>query len=540
MILLFTQSFCPKREMPMKHKRCLVVMLCFIVGVSLLGAASSADTETEAKRLAQQAMANPDYRVLPGDIYQLGYTAGQTPVTYQIVVDASGIIRVSNLGSVNTNGKTFLTVKKQVEALVSQNYPLSVVQFVLAVPSSFKVTVKGEVSKTTEVPAWGLMRASQAIAGLLTDFASNRYLSITSSAGKTTDYDLFKAIRDGDLRQDPYLSPGDVISIPRVKRRVTLFGAVERPGTYELAETETLSDLITVYGSGYTDGADRTQVKITRTIRAEDGSTKFDSFFLALSGESGKNEQLQHLDKVYIDAQKELRPFVYLDIPLDAEARSRLLTDDQKINGLSETDAQTGLSKTYANSADSINNTTENKIIATTISIPFSEGDDLTSIVHERLSLFTKPWVDATGAYIFRQGKQIPVNLSPVLFDQSYRELIPLEAEDRIIVPEIKQTVTGTGAVTTPGVYPYTPGRTFEYYIGLAGGFDYQRNSGGAVVIRDVYGKKLDKDAIIGPNTIITAKSNAFMYNFNIYVPLITVTATVLTIITSIITLTKR
>jgi len=503
-----------------------------------LCAASNSDAETESKRLAQQAMANPDYRVLPGDIYQLGYTIGQNAVSYQIVVDSSGIIRVSNLGSVNTNGKTFMTVKKQVETLVSQNYPLSVAQFVLTAPSTFTVTVKGEVNKTTEVKAWGLMRASQAITGLLTDFASSRYLSITGRSGKIIDYDLFQAIRFGDLTQDPYLSPGDVISIPRVKRRVTLSGAVERPGTYELAETETLAQLIDVYGSGYTAGANRTQVKITRTTNTEDGSTKFDSFFLALSDELGGNEQLQHLDKVYIDTQKTLRPFVYLDMPLDAETRAGLLADIQKINGLSTSDVQNKPSRESANST--ANKDTETKIVATTIPIPFNEGDDLISIVRERLSLFTKPWVDAAGAYIFRQGKQIPVNLSPLLFDQSYHEVISIEAGDRLIVPEIKQTVTVAGAVTSPGAYPYTPGRKADFYIALAGGFDYQRNTGGAVVIKDVYGKKLAKDSVIGPNTIITAKSNAFMYNFNMYVPLITVTATILTIITSIITLTKR
>ena len=306
----------------MKHK--LVVLLClfFTAFAALSFAASASDAESEAKRLAQQAMANPDYRVLPGDIYQLGYTIGQTAVSYQIVVDASGIIRVSNLGSVNTNGKTFMAVKKQVEALVSQNYPLSVVQFVLTSPSTFTVTVKGEVIKTAEVKAWGLMRASQVVSGLLTDFASNRYLSITSSSGKTTDYDLFQAIRFGNLTQDPYVLPGDVISIPRVKRRITLSGAVERPGTYELSETETLTDLISIYGNGYTTGANRTQAKITRTTNAENGITKFDSFFVAISSQSGESEQLQHLDKVYIDNQTALRPFVYLDIPLATEMQN--------------------------------------------------------------------------------------------------------------------------------------------------------------------------------------------------------------------------
>ena len=509
MILQLVQSSYKKGKSDMKRKFILLICIYFATAFSL-AAASNSDAEAEAKRLAQQAMANPDYRVLPGDIYQLGYTIGQTPVSYQIAVDASGIIRVSNLGSVNTNGKTFLAVKKQVEALVSQNYPLSVVQFVLTAPSAFTVTVKGEVSKTTEVKAWGLMRASHAITGLLTDFASNRYLSITSSSGKTTDYDLFQAIRFGNLAQDPYLSPGDVITIPRVKRRVTLLGAVERPGTYELADQETLTDLITVYGSGYTDGADRTQAKVTRTTNSEEGYTTFDSFFIVLNNKEPINVSLQHLDKVYINDRKNLQPLIYLDIPVH------------------------DVSNVGVNSAANKDN--ESKIVTATIPIPFSEGDDLISIVRERLALFTKPWVDAAGAYIFRQGKQIPVNLSPLLFDQSYREVIPLEAEDRIIVPEIKQTVTVTGAVASPGVYPYTPGRKADFYIALAGGFDYQRNTGGAVVIRDVYGKKLAKDAVIGPNTIITAKSNAFMYNFNFYVPLLTVTASMITAVIAILT----
>lgn len=494
----------------MKRKLFLTIILFFTAAVSLLCAASTSDAEAEAKRLAQQAMANPDYRVLPGDIYQLGYTIGQTAVSYQIVVDTSGIIRVSNLGSVNTNGKTFLAVKRQVEALVSQNYPLSVVQFVLASPSSFTVTVKGEVSKTTEVKASGLMRASQAITGLLTDFASNRYFSITGSSGKTIDYDLFQAIRFGNLTQDPYLSPGDVITIPRVKRRVTLSGAVERSGTYELDDQETIIDLITVYGSGYTDGADRTQAKVTRMTNSEDGHTTFDSFFIVLNNKEPINVPLQHLDKVYINDQKNLQPLIYLDIPVR------------------------DVSNMGTNNAANKNGVEQ--IVTAAIPIPFNEGDELLSIVRERLSLFTKPWVDAAGAYIFRHGKQIPVNLNPFLFDQSYREVILLEAEDRLVVPEIKQTVTVTGAVVTPGVYPYTPGRTFEYYIALAGGFDYERNARGAVLITDVYGKKLPKDAAIGPNTLITAKSNAFMYNFNIYAPLITVTATVVTATAAILT----
>lgn len=487
----------------MKYKVILFVYVCFIAAFPSF-ADSSSTIDAQTKQRAQQAMANPDYRVLPGDIYHLGYTAGQTAVQYDIVVDASGIIRVSNLGVVNTNGKTFMTVKKQVETLISQNYPLGAVQFVLASPSSFSVIVKGEVSKTTEVKAWGLMRASQVINGLLTNFASNRYISITGISGKTIEYDLFKAIRDGDLRQDPYVSPGDVITIPRVKRRVTLSGSVERPGVYELDDNETLNTLIERYGNGFTvgEGVDKAQVKIVRI--KDDGTAIPDTFFVDMDKEA-ETFSVLHKDTVYVEKRQILQTNIYIELPATASGSGQ------------------PLGKTKV------------------ISIAFVPGDDFVSLIRQNMQLFTAAvTADTSSAYIFRQGKQLPISLNKVLFDAAYNENIPIEPGDRLIVPEIEQTVTVNGAVMRPGAYPYTPGRKSDFYIALAGGFDYQRNTGGAITITDVYGNKLGKNDIVGPNTIISARTNAFMYNFNIYMPLITVTATILGIITSILALTKR
>ncbi len=65
-----------------------------------------------------------------------------------------------------------------------------------------------------------------------------------------------------------------------------------------------------------------------------------------------------------------------------------------------------------------------------------------------------------------------------------------------------------------PGRYPYIPKRTWEYYVGLAGGFDTDRNSGQKIEIYDV---KSNKVAIAGreiqPEDNIVAESNSFTYN---------------------------
>ena len=83
---------------------------------------------------AQMAMSSPDYLVTAGDVYTLAFAMGTTPVSYTMTVDSSYKIRVANLGIVNAKGLSFLQLKSQVEAIVSKNYPMGGVQFVLVSP----------------------------------------------------------------------------------------------------------------------------------------------------------------------------------------------------------------------------------------------------------------------------------------------------------------------------------------------------------------------------------------------------------------------
>ena len=217
-------------------------------------------------RTPQVAISNPDYMVTSGDVYNLSYVAGTSPVSYSIIVDSTYKIKVSNLATLDASGKSYLTLKKQVEEIVSKNYPMSAVQFNLVTPSSFTVTVKGEVTSTREENAWALTRLSSVISGCQTSYSSTRDIKITSSSGKTKTYDLFKATRFGDLSQDPYLRPGDIIEIQRANRKVTISGSVERPGTYELLKGENLLTLISYYGNGLTAQADTTRIELLRLL----------------------------------------------------------------------------------------------------------------------------------------------------------------------------------------------------------------------------------------------------------------------------------
>jgi len=227
----------------------------------------------------------------------LAYSAASIPVSYTIVVDTSYRIRVSNMGIINGRDKTFLQLKSEVEAIVANNYPLSGVQLVLTQPGIFKVYVKGEVHSTGEVSAWGLSRLSSLTGGNLTGYTSIRDISVKSSNGQTKGYDLFKAKRLGDLNEDPYLRPGDVITFNRIKRLITINGAVERPGAYQIMEGESLNDLIGFYAYGFTPLADKTRVTLTRYVNSIEISG--DTILLSEDDITG-NYSLQHLDVITI------------------------------------------------------------------------------------------------------------------------------------------------------------------------------------------------------------------------------------------------
>lgn len=156
---------------------------------------------------AQLAVSNLDYMVTVGDIYRLSYSMSGSFVSYEIMVDSSYNMRIGNFGIVKAYGKSYIELKKEVESVVLKNFPMSGVQFVLVSPALFTVKITGEVSSTTEKKVWGLTRVSEAIQDLLTEYSSTRNIKIKSENGKVKVVDLFKAKRNGDLSNNPYVSP---------------------------------------------------------------------------------------------------------------------------------------------------------------------------------------------------------------------------------------------------------------------------------------------------------------------------------------------
>ncbi len=481
----------------------------------------------------QVAMSVPDYLVTAGDIYTLSFVIGTEAISYSMPVDSTYRIRVANLGVIDASGKTFVELKRQVENLVTRNYPMSGVQFVLTSAAIFKVTIKGEVVSTTEKNVWALTRLSELLKennflanadnfnfdyspssdesalledNLLTKYSSKRNVVITSADGKSKTYDLFKAERFGDMDQDPYLRPNDVITIGKFQRIAMINGTVERPGTYELLEGENLKDLVEVYGGGLAPRADTTRIEVTHlsTEAEKTGETAYVS-----KKDIDENYKIESYDTIYIPTYKDLRPSIFIEGAVVAvqDTGVSLASSDIKGEGMALTSSEIK---------------TEDMQSTNRLTIAFSTGEKYTSFVRGHSQFFSSPVADTTNSYIMRDNDKIPISIYKILYDKDFDSDEILQSNDTLVVPFKQYFVSVSGAVKVPGRYPYIPDRGWEYYISLAGGFTKTENSRQKIVITDIDGKKLSKKDPITPEATIEAVTNSGLYYFNLYAPIIT------------------
>lgn len=444
---------------------------------------------------AQVAMSSTNYPVTAGDIYSLNFAVGSNIVSYSIPVDSTYKIRIANMGVINCEGLTYLQLKSQVESLVLKNYPMSGVQFILTAPSMFSITVSGEVEETMEYNAWALTRLSSIVTKSFTKYSSNRDIKIENQKGEVKSYDLYMSTRKGDLSQDPLLRPGDKIKIERVKRLVRIEGAVERPGIYELLDGENLKALIENYGNGFDSYADISRIELTRnnfTTNALEEKVYLDKTVLETDYE------LNNYDVIIIQRLSDMNPVVFLEGAIATEVDTELDASRK-------------------------------------IPFQFIPGNDYAYFVRQNKSLFTSS-SDLSNAYIIREGEKIYIDLTPMIYDSNNYTKIEMKPNDTLIIPFKQFFISVAGAVLKPGRYPYIPDRTWDYYIGLAGGFDMTKNYHDSIKIVDINGKRLSKKDVITPECTITAKTNSGIYYFNQYAPIVTTTLTAIVSAISITT----
>jgi protein involved in polysaccharide export with SLBB domain len=283
----------------------------------------------------------------------------------------------------------------------------------------------------------------------------------------------------GAVVNDLVLQEGDEIQVFSRSaflptRYVTVVGGVRNPGRVPYREGMTMRDLVLLAG-GVTEDADLREAEIARRDVTRDPGAlaktirvRLDSAALSTGGTDGvpvtpvaggaggiPDLTLQPYDNVLIMRQAgwELQRLVYLTGQVKHPGRYALKSKTERLSelvrragGLTEQAYPGGIQfyRTY------------------------SAGHRPAENLPPRLDQRPQGSRDTLPRGF---TERVGIDLPRVLKDRKFRDNVILAGGDSINIPEYNPIVVVEGAVNSPGVVPYTPGKSLDWYVNAAGGY---------------------------------------------------------------------
>lgn len=275
--------------------------------------------------------------------------------------------------------------------------------------------------------------------------------------------DLVKFYTLGISEENPYVMDGDIIYIPTLQNRVTISGAVQKEGSYEILAGERILDAIK-FAYGLSNGAFLEEVEILRFDENNQSQKLVVNLKNALTDENENCEDnilLQNDDHIFVRFIPEYheKKFVkvggVVEFPGDylvVEGKTTLLDVLEKC-GIDELKAD--LENAFVQRPD--------------VNIDFDPE-------YERLKTTPQQSMNYLEyAYFKNKTRQLKAKMSVDIQKlwqlKDKTEDIFLEENDFIYIPLKSQTVYVTGQVAKPGFVKIQPGLTYFDYIEKAGGF---------------------------------------------------------------------
>lgn len=403
--------------------------------------------------ITRRILAATRYRLTPGDTYQLVFQVDQT-YTYPLVLQETYDLDLPVLGTINVKGMEFAALRKLVIDRIRKAYPLSVyVTFNLQVPARFDVTVFGGVESPGIVTVTPLSMVSDAIAlarGIRRGGSYRRVLLQRGGAETAVDL-LAYATGEPGGPANPYLQPGDRITVPPAEIQVTLAGQVRFPGQYELLPGETLAHLL-AFAGGLLPEAQAGSVEL---VRFEAGGSQS---VATLDARTQANSVLANGDRIRVRALAENREMVLVQGGLFGAPVSADKTVPVPVQPVS-------------------------------VDIPWTPG--LTVLQALEAVGGPTPYARGRSAVVVRKatGERIPVDVDALWSARSASRDLPLEPGDTLSVPIVNEVYVA-GEVHNPGRFTYAPSLTVAEYLLAAGGIDIETGSLDSIWFVDADGNR--------------------------------------------------
>lgn len=457
---------------------------------------SLGEKEVDPQYMLLRAISDSNYPITPGDSFKVDYLERGEKKQILLQVDSNYRVNIPLINTIDAEGMVLNQLVESISNSISTYYPFSSPQVSLVSIGVFAVKVIGEVTSSATITVNGLTRLSEVV-GVASRYANTREIQIKSKSGKVKTYDLYLALKKGQVNQDPLLKVGDTVILKQADKLVSITGDVYKEGSYQPKNDETLSDIISYYSGGLLSSADKNNILISRYSRENNEynqiKTTYDSDIV-----------INHLDKIVVPSIKIVKD----SITVEGAIR------DESTNS-STTASLLGMSRG-------------------SLVYNFFPGETLKELL-ETISPRFISTSDLSNSYIVRGDKTISVDIHSYITQDREDEFI-LQPGDKLVVPFKQKFVNVQGAVQRSNAYAYEPNKKISYYISLAGGLS--QNATNEIKITDSYGNKLNTDSFVPAEATIYVKESTFQKDLATTTSILTIIASVLAIINTTLQIT--
>ena len=441
--------------------------------------------------LLDAPVSRTQYRVGPGDVLDVALLGDLTRVS-TVVVAPEGTVLIPGVGITRVLGLNIDDAERRIRELVLHYFRNVDVRVSLAQVRSFKVFVVGDVPSPGVRAANAATRVSEVVPDdTAPGGVRHRNVVLRRATGDTLSVDLVRFRQLGDLSANPTLREGDALVVPAVDQTVQVYGRVAFPGGYEFRPGETLAQLLTIANGGGNLPADAADsIRLTRFVRPEQRDLRVLSRQQAL-GVEGAAFLLRPGDAIYIPRIANFR------VQRTASVLGQVLRPGTYPIRPETTTVRDLVSAAGGFTSDAAPaNATLQRLL------PASDAASVRQLANVPPELLTDQ--ERRVLLTRSQGDPTRVVLDFQTAAAGRRDALdqPLEAGDELTVPVRRTGVTVLGAVTNPGIVPFAPGQSVDYYVGLAGGYARRADRRNQSVLKARLGGRADARDIRDIRTI--------------------------------------
>ena len=408
-----------------------------------------------------EANFDPSYILDFGDTLEVQLVGKKSSIN-KLPIKRDGSINLADIGKIFVSGLSLdnastLIKKKVGNAFVGIDVYVSLVSI-----RDIQIIIAGNVYNPGTYTLNGNSNVFHALSssGGPSDEGSFREIDLIRNNEVIESIDLYQIFIYGQSNFNERLRSGDVIFVRPANDLVSIEGAVNRPGKYELLDDENLSKLL-FFSNGVTSAADFSEINLIRILDGQINKITI-SDIAELS-----NMESRDADKISI------RKFPFRSVSIEGAVKnpgSYLINEGDGILNLVERAGG------YTNNAYPLGGILQNKATQEINEIAKRKlYEDFINDLLNQPSAFND---ESSGSIaLFQELKDIEVggrvsaefDLAKLRNDEDLDIL--LQEGDKILIPEYLDQVYVFGEVSSEGTTRYSEGKDAKYYISTKGGF---------------------------------------------------------------------